>query len=73
MRIQIETITLKDGSKMDVIRDIDGVCKMASKLEDAQQAIKALLQCDHGTHEIPSADGKALRAVVYNDDGRLGF
>lgn len=35
MNIQVETITLKDGSKMDVIRDIEKVrkvCVIASEL-----------------------------------------
>ena len=38
MRIQIETITLQDGSKMDVIRDVDAVRKMAERAAERKKA-----------------------------------
>ena len=43
-RIQIETITLLDGSKMDVIRDIDKVRHIVNEKEDI---IRVLTTDDH--------------------------
>lgn len=37
MNIQIETITLKDGSKMDVIRDVKAVKKLMKRTEKAER------------------------------------
>lgn len=44
MNIQIETITLKDGSKIDVIRDVKAVKKLIKRLEKAE-AVCHELRC----------------------------
>lgn len=42
MNIKVETITLKDGSKIDVIRDVKAVKKLLKRLEKAEAVCNAL-------------------------------
>ena len=52
MNIQIETITLKDGSKMDVIRDIEAVRRMTNAMRELQKDKARLDRLDAETTSI---------------------
>lgn len=48
MNLQIDTITLKDGGKMDVIRDIETVRKLVDELNECADALRALHDLQNG-------------------------